>query len=180
PEASAANRATIRDSAASSSAEPRAPLSLPPSKLMFFALPSDQRGDRKRCSSADSGNASRGKISTPPPSSVRIATSCASGPSAGRQLATSRATMSVIGGTCVLARQLGRAHQEFVDGARALAALAYRPDDQGLAAARVAGGKQLRDRRSIMLGVGLDVAARIVFDAQLFEHPDMHRMQITH
>ena len=41
------------------------------------------------------------------------------------------------------ARQVRRSHQEFVDGARALAAFADRPDHQRLAAAHVAGGKHL-------------------------------------
>ena len=42
------------------------------------------------------------------------------------------------------ARQQARPHQEFVDGAGALPALADRPHDQRLAAPHVAGGKQFR------------------------------------
>ena len=42
-----------------------------------------------------------------------------------------------------LPRQHRRAHQRLVDGSRALAALADRPDDQRLAAAHVAAGEDL-------------------------------------
>src|SRR5689334_3285356 len=168
----------MRDNPASSSGEPRAPLRRPLLKLMFFALPSDQRADRKRCSSAASGKARSGNARTPPSSIVLIARSCDSLASVGRQLATSSVTMSVM--STALTRKLGCAHQEFVDSSCALPALAYRPYDQRLAAAGVSCGEYLRNRCPVVLGIGLDVAASVVFDPELVEHSPVDRMQISH
>src|SRR5215467_14224951 len=167
---------------------PRAPLSVSLSRLMFLARSSDHRGERKRLSSFDSSNASFGSSRTPPPSSVRIAVCCISSDSGDRQLVSSSETMFVIdapSATCNIAqpplsRQLGAAHEEFVDRPRALAPLANGPYDERLPAARVASCKHLRDRGPIGFGVGSDVPARVVFDSQLVEHPRMDGVQIAH
>src|SRR5688572_22995859 len=59
------------------------------------------------------------------------------------------------------ARQAGCAHQELVDRAGALAALADRPDHQRLAAPHVAAREDLVRRSLVVLQVRRDVAARI-------------------
>ena len=66
-----------------------------------------------------------------------------------------------------LSRQNRAAHQEFIDGARRLAALADGPDHQRLSATHIARGKHLVARRAVGLRVGLDVAAFVEFDAKL-------------
>src|SRR5206468_6963639 len=50
------------------------------------------------------------------------------------------------------------------------AAFANRPDDERLAAAHVTGGENLGHRGSIVIGVRLDVRARVAVDAELLEH----------
>src|SRR5258708_37154749 len=65
------------------------------------------------------------------------------------------------GGGAASPRQVGAAHEEFVDGARALAAFADGPHDQRLAAPDVAGGKHAGHRGRVIALRGLDVAARI-------------------
>ncbi|ABA48089.1 hypothetical protein BURPS1710b_3715 [Burkholderia pseudomallei 1710b] len=80
------------------------------------------------------------------------------------------------------ARQLRAAHQVRVDRARALAAFADRPDDERLAAAHVARGEHLVDRRvvrAIALGARARVAARVLRDAERLEH-GRGRLRETH
>ena len=91
----AAKRPIIRPSAARSSGAPAAPLRATPSKLMFLALPSAHRGDRKRASSGLSRKARCGSVRIPPPSKVPTAVFCASGVSRGFQLARSSETTVV-------------------------------------------------------------------------------------
>src|SRR6185437_7985864 len=67
------------------------------------------------------------------------------------------------------ARQRRRAHQERVDRMRALASLAYRPHDERLPAAHVAGGENLRHAGSVVVGIRLDVRARVAIDAELLD-----------
>ena len=57
-----------------------------------------------------------------------------------------------------LPRQRRRSHQEFVDGARGLPALADRPHDERLPAPHVARGEHFRHGGAVGLGVRLDVA----------------------
>src|SRR5258706_9318067 len=79
-------------------------------------------------------------------------------------------------------RQVGASHQESVDLARALAALANGPHDERLAAAHVAGGEYLRDRGRVATGtVGgrLDVAARVLRHPELVDHSFVHGMHIA-
>src|SRR5258706_2275864 len=81
------------------------------------------------------------------------------------------------------ARQLGAAHEECVDLARALAALADRPHHERLAAAHVAGGEDLRHGGRVAAGAfggRLHVAARVLGHAELVDHAFMHRMHIAH
>src|SRR5688500_2658426 len=68
--------------------------------------------------------------------------------------------------------KLGKTHEELVDRAGALPALADRPHDERLAAAHVARGEDLRHRSGIStlaLGRGLGVAARVFLHAELVE-----------
>src|SRR5687767_1452137 len=84
-----------------------------------------------------------------------------------------------------LPRKLRKAHEEFVDRAGALPALADRPDDERLASAGVAGGEYLRragDVGTLSVGRRLGVAARVLFHAELAEHRlqrrnEAHRQQ---
>ena len=73
-----------------------------------------------------------------------------------------------------------RAHQELVDRVRGLAAFADRPDHQRLAAAHVAGGEDLVERGLVVVGVGLDVAARVEREPERLDHALVHRMHEAH
>src|SRR5258706_7952309 len=164
-----------------SAARPCAPLRATPSRLIFFARPSDHAGERKRSSSAERSKGRCGSTSPPPPSTARIAVCCAPAAGAGRQLVKSSETISVIRlKPTRLPRKLGGSHQKFVDRARALATLANCPHHQRLAAPGIAGSEHFRRRRLIGLRISRDVAARIVFHAELVEHALMHRMHVAH
>src|SRR5690349_10374365 len=76
--------------------------------------------------------------------------------------------------------QQARAHQEFVDGAGALAAFADRPNDKRLAAPRVAGCEDLRCRRPVIESTGADIAARIELDRRLGDHTRAAWAEETH
>src|SRR5882724_224376 len=65
-----------------------------------------------------------------------------------------------------LLRQARRPHQERIDGPRAEAAFADRPDDERLSAAHVAGGEHFSQRGLVVGGVGAHIAARVEFDAE--------------
>src|SRR5580704_4740161 len=78
-----------------------------------------------------------------------------------------------------LPRQNCRPHQKSIDGVRGLAALADRPDDEGLAAPHVAAGKDLWNRRFVAHLIGLDVSAR-ERDAEIFQKPLMLRRNEAH
>src|SRR5574343_245285 len=75
----------------------------------------------------------------------------------------------VFGIACGLARQRGRAHQEGVDLAGGLAALADRPDDQRLTTTHVAGGIHLVDVglvAAFAVSRCLGILARILLDTE--------------
>src|SRR5262249_51981165 len=78
------------------------------------------------------------------------------------------------------ARQHGRSHQEFVDGMRGLAGLAYRPDHPRMAAPHIACGEHLWQRSLIRVSVCRYVAALIEGYVQCFEHPLVNRMNEAH
>src|SRR5258706_3199640 len=64
-------------------------------------------------------------------------------------------------------------HQKLVDGTGTLTAFTNCPDDEGLAATHITRGEHLRYRCRVglrALGVRLDVAARVPFDAEFVEH----------
>ena len=63
---------------------------------------------------------------------------------------------------------------------RRLAALADRPHHQRLAAAHVAGGKDLVDRGAVIAGVGGDIAALVERQAEVLDHALVHRMHEAH
>jgi hypothetical protein len=62
---------------------------------------------------------------------------------------------------------------------RGLAALADRPDDEGLAAPHVAAGKDFGNRGLVAHLIGLDSAAREP-DAETIQKPRMHRRNEAH
>src|SRR5258706_208085 len=69
-----------------------------------------------------------------------------------------------------LPRQLGEPHEKLVDRARALPALADRPDHERLAAPRIAGGEHFRHRRDVSaraVGIGLRIAPRVLLHPEL-------------
>src|SRR5256885_9672475 len=214
--ASRAKRSIIARSSARSGAGPRAPLTASPSRLMFFARPSDQRTSRKRRSAGASANARRGNTSTPPASSARARPSVVCGATRGRQSARSTVWSAVMNrlsslrkqrpsdfgaddtgfllaqerrgglpgvacaGTTSSTRQRRCAHQVRVDRVRALPALADGPYHERLAAAHVARREDLVDRRTIAVGVGLDVGARVAVDAELLEQTGVPGAQEAH
>src|SRR6188768_2608867 len=100
----------------------------------------------------------------------------------GRILAITPRQWSRRGGDCLarLPRQVGLAHEEFVDGVRRLAAFADGPHHERLAAAHVAGGKHLRPRGAVVELVSLHVAALIEVELQVLNHALLHRMQEAH
>src|SRR6516165_27961 len=83
-------------------------------------------------------------------------------------------------GRAFLSRQEARTHQEFVDSASALPALADRPDDERLAAPHVAGGEQLRNRGAVVDGIGADITAGIELDTGLLDHAGLARPKKAH
>src|SRR5882762_3930498 len=100
------------------------------------------------------------------------------GPAARITIFTSRGNSA----GCRLSRQLGKTHQRLVDRASALAAFAYRPHDERLAAAHVARGKDLGNRRDVAafsVGFRLGVSARVPFHAERLEHR-RHRRYESH
>src|SRR5687767_2878318 len=62
--------------------------------------------------------------------------------------------------------EVAAAHQELIDPACRLAALADRPDDQRLPAAQIAGGEDARDASHVVL-VRDDVAALVQLEPEL-------------
>ena len=137
-----------------------------PSRLMFFARPSDHSGDRKRRSALrkhepDLGQHQHAAVLDRAHRGVLHAGRERRAPAREVQRDDSRHGRS--------ARKRSGPHQEFVDRARSLAALADRPHDQRLPAAHIAGGEDLGHGRPVVLGVGLDVGARVALDAELLE-----------
>src|ERR1700683_5334166 len=68
-----------------------------------------------------------------------------------------------------LAGQRARSHQEFIDGAGALAAFADRPDHQRLASAHIARGEYFGLGSTIVHGVGFHIAAWVEGDPGLLD-----------
>jgi hypothetical protein len=73
-------------------------------------------------------------------------------------------------------QQGGLAHQVAIDAARRLASLPDRPDDQRLPAAEVAAGEHAGNARHVV-GVRLDVAARVELDAEVRQERALLRPQ---
>src|SRR5579883_1046374 len=77
-------------------------------------------------------------------------------------------------------RQVRAPHQELVDRAGALAALPDGPDDEGLAAPRVAGSEDLADGGGVVAVGRLDIAALVELDAERFDGALVDGMDEAH
>ncbi len=137
---------------------------------MFFARPSDHDAERKRRSDSrqrkadareanDAAVLERSRHAAPRVLGERRKPALEVERHDGRH----RAAVQGLSG------QLRAAHQRQVDRARALTPFANRPDDQRLAAPRVAGGEYLGHRRAVVVDVRAHVAARVALDAELVE-----------
>src|SRR5688572_30902693 len=75
----------------------------------------------------------------------------------------------------LLSRQITSTHQILVHRPRALPSFADRPHDERLPPTHVAGREHLVDRRPVVVGVGLHVAACIAVDTELLEKAGRRR-----